>query len=43
MTARMAPDYACLSRIFSEIKTRVPDFVPESVIDVGSGVGSTTW
>lgn len=40
---RMAPEYAILNKIFSEISQRYPDFKPHSLFDFGSGVGTVTW
>lgn len=41
--ARMAPELAVLTRIFSELKARDSQFKPEFVLDFGSGVASTYW
>ncbi|XP_021935018.1 methyltransferase-like protein 17, mitochondrial isoform X2 [Zootermopsis nevadensis] len=43
MVARFAPEYAVLRKIFTEIKTRDPDFNPHYMFDFGSGVGTGTW
>ncbi|KAJ8668524.1 hypothetical protein QAD02_010187 [Eretmocerus hayati] len=43
MVTRGAPEYAVLSRIFSEIQVRDPEFKPTTIFDFGSGVGSVLW
>lgn len=43
LLARFAPEYAVLTKIFSEIKMRDEDFKPRSFFDFGSGVGSAMW
>ncbi|XP_043914435.1 methyltransferase-like protein 17, mitochondrial isoform X2 [Protopterus annectens] len=43
MAARMNGVYAAVSRAFHEIKKRVPEFQPYSLLDFGSGTGSVTW
>ncbi|XP_029470801.1 methyltransferase-like protein 17, mitochondrial isoform X2 [Rhinatrema bivittatum] len=43
LASRLAGEYAALSRVFHEIRKRVPDFAPYSLLDFGSGVGSVTW
>lgn len=41
--SRSAPEYAVLTKIFSEITTRDVNFKPRSIFDFGSGVGTVTW
>ncbi|XP_045623534.1 ribosome assembly protein METTL17, mitochondrial [Procambarus clarkii] len=41
--ARLAPDFASLIKILSEIKKRDPEFSPPTLLDFGSGVGSSMW
>lgn len=36
-------EYACIFKIFNEIKLRDPEFKPQSFFDFGSGVGTGTW
>ncbi|XP_025115028.1 methyltransferase-like protein 17, mitochondrial isoform X2 [Pomacea canaliculata] len=43
LTARMASDYAVILQCFNEISSRVPDFVPRSIYNLGSGLGSVIW
>lgn len=43
IVARLAPDYATLFKVLSEIKKRDLDFSPVTMLDFGSGVGSGTW
>lgn len=43
LLGRFAPEYAVLTKIFSEIKLRDNDFKPRSFFDFGSGVGSAMW
>lgn len=43
MATRLAPNYACLETVMREICLCLPDFKPESVLDFGSGLGTTTW
>ncbi|XP_076350430.1 ribosome assembly protein METTL17, mitochondrial-like [Tachypleus tridentatus] len=43
LAGRLAPDYASLVQIFSEVKKQDPEFKPKTVFDFGSGVGSTMW
>ncbi|EGC30128.1 hypothetical protein DICPUDRAFT_90205 [Dictyostelium purpureum] len=40
---RMPGVYACTHRVFSEIKTRVPNFNPTTLLDYGSGPGTVLW
>ncbi len=41
--ARMAADYASLRRVLREIEVADPCWSPDSVLDFGSGVGSSFW
>ncbi|KAJ8041992.1 Methyltransferase-like protein 17, mitochondrial [Holothuria leucospilota] len=43
LAARMAPNYAAIFRVLYEIKRRLPGFQPSSVLDFGSGLGSSVW
>ncbi|XP_065133167.1 ribosome assembly protein METTL17, mitochondrial isoform X1 [Paramisgurnus dabryanus] len=43
MAARLAGGYAAVTRALNEIKKRDPLFVPYSLLDFGSGLGSCTW
>ncbi|CAG9822967.1 unnamed protein product [Phaedon cochleariae] len=43
LLGRSAPEYAVLAKIFGEIKSRDIDFIPRSLFDFGSGVGTATW
>ena len=38
-----AYDYACLLKVFKEIRQRNPEFLPRTMLDFGSGVGTVTW
>uniref|UniRef100_A0A8C2K4P9 Ribosome assembly protein METTL17, mitochondrial n=1 Tax=Cyprinus carpio TaxID=7962 RepID=A0A8C2K4P9_CYPCA len=43
MAARLAGGYAGVLRALNEIKKRDPVFVPYSLLDFGSGLGTGTW
>lgn len=43
MAVRLAPNYACLRTIMNEIRVLDPSFEPKSVLDFGSGMGTTCW
>ncbi|GAB4834618.1 hypothetical protein Ancab_032881 [Ancistrocladus abbreviatus] len=43
VASRMPAVYSSCYRVFSEIRRRVPDFSPASVLDFGSGTGSAFW
>lgn len=43
LLGRFAPEYAVLTKIFSEIKMRDEDFKPKNFFDFGSGVGTAMW
>lgn len=41
--SRMIPNYSVLTECLNEIKRRDPDFEPQSLLNMGSGVGSAVW
>ncbi|GFR27424.1 methyltransferase-like protein 17, mitochondrial [Trichonephila clavata] len=43
MAARMPANYASIFKIFSEIKSQLPEYQPKTFFDFGSGVGSAVW
>lgn len=43
MATRLPPNYACIRTVMKEIKDLVPNFQPKSVLDFGSGMGTTIW
>lgn len=43
MISRSVPNYAVLHAIFNEICIRDKKFQPKTVLDFGSGIGSTMW
>ncbi|XP_012608278.2 ribosome assembly protein METTL17, mitochondrial isoform X1 [Microcebus murinus] len=43
MAARLDGGFAAVSRAFHEIRTRIPEFQPQTLMDFGSGIGSVTW
>ncbi len=43
LVARMPATYAALQRVFLEVKNRLGSFQPVSLMDVGSGPGTTLW
>ncbi|XP_045118065.1 methyltransferase-like protein 17, mitochondrial isoform X1 [Portunus trituberculatus] len=43
LAARLAPDFAALVQIMSDMKKRDPGFTPLTMLDFGSGVGSGMW
>uniref|UniRef100_H0XAU8 Ribosome assembly protein METTL17, mitochondrial n=1 Tax=Otolemur garnettii TaxID=30611 RepID=H0XAU8_OTOGA len=43
MAARLDGGFAAVSRAFHEIRTRIPEFQPQTLMDFGSGSGSVTW
>ncbi|XP_034938143.1 methyltransferase-like protein 17, mitochondrial isoform X2 [Chelonus insularis] len=43
LIARGGHNYAALYTILSEIKKRDPSFIPKTLFDFGSGVGSVSW
>ncbi|RXM97697.1 Methyltransferase-like protein 17, mitochondrial [Acipenser ruthenus] len=43
LAARLDGGYAAVSRALHEIKKRVPDFAPQTLLDFGSGTGTVSW
>src|SRR5690348_12062859 len=43
LAIRMPATYAALQRVFEELQKRISDFDPVSLLDVGSGPGTTLW
>ncbi|XP_076112741.1 ribosome assembly protein METTL17, mitochondrial-like [Mytilus galloprovincialis] len=43
MVARMAQNYAVLLQVLNEIWTRDPNYIPKSLYNYGSGLGSVIW
>ncbi|XP_041036719.1 methyltransferase-like protein 17, mitochondrial isoform X2 [Carcharodon carcharias] len=43
MAARLDGGYAAVTRVLHEIKKRVPEFQPRTLLDFGSGTGTVTW
>lgn len=43
MATRLAPNYACLRAVLEEIRDTDPTFEPLSILDFGSGQGTTCW
>lgn len=43
LAARLAPNYAAAYTVFNEIKKSDPTFVPKTVLDFGSGIGSSMY
>ncbi|XP_063310871.1 methyltransferase-like protein 17, mitochondrial [Pelobates fuscus] len=43
LAARFDGGFAAVTRALQEIRQRVPDFNPQTLLDFGSGVGSVTW
>uniref|UniRef100_A0A673TJK3 Ribosome assembly protein METTL17, mitochondrial n=1 Tax=Suricata suricatta TaxID=37032 RepID=A0A673TJK3_SURSU len=43
MVAKLDGGFAAVSRAFHEIRARVPEFQPQTLLDFGSGTGSVTW
>jgi ribosomal protein RSM22 (predicted rRNA methylase) len=43
LATRMPATYAALQRVFQEIQERLGSFEPVSLMDVGSGPGTTLW
>ncbi|XP_067870553.1 ribosome assembly protein METTL17, mitochondrial isoform X2 [Heterodontus francisci] len=43
VAARLDGGYAAVTRALHEIKKRVPDFQPRTLLDFGSGTGTVTW
>lgn len=40
---RMPATYSVIYSILDEVKSRYPDFKPQSLLDIGAGTGSATW
>ncbi len=43
LAVRMPATYAVVRTVLEEIKHRIPDFAPHSLLDVGAGPGTATW
>ncbi|XP_078064566.1 ribosome assembly protein METTL17, mitochondrial, partial [Mustelus asterias] len=43
VAARLDGGYAVVTRVLHEIKKRVPEFRPRTLLDFGSGTGTVTW
>ncbi|XP_043248160.1 methyltransferase-like protein 17, mitochondrial [Colletes gigas] len=43
LTVRSVPEYCVLCKIFNEINTEDSNFVPKSLFDYGSGIGTVMW
>uniref|UniRef100_UPI00398EE635 ribosome assembly protein METTL17, mitochondrial isoform X2 n=1 Tax=Pristiophorus japonicus TaxID=55135 RepID=UPI00398EE635 len=43
VAARLDGGYAAVTRVLYEIKKRVPEFEPRTLLDFGSGTGTVTW
>lgn len=43
MVARLAQNYAVLLQILNEIWKRDPNYVPKTLFDFGSGIGTSIW
>jgi ribosomal protein RSM22 (predicted rRNA methylase) len=43
IASRLNATYASTYRVLHEISVRCPSFHPETVLDFGSGVGTTVW
>ncbi|CAA2956545.1 37S ribosomal S22, mitochondrial-like isoform X3 [Olea europaea subsp. europaea] len=43
LAARMPAVYSALYRVLSEVRRRVPEFMPAKVLDFGAGTGSAMW
>ncbi|XP_038630733.1 methyltransferase-like protein 17, mitochondrial [Scyliorhinus canicula] len=43
VAARLDGGYAAVTRVMHEIKKRVPEFQPRTLLDFGSGTGTVTW
>jgi len=42
-TARLPATYAAIAAVLGELKTRAPNFAPESLLDMGAGPGTASW
>ncbi|CAH8649920.1 unnamed protein product [Schistosoma margrebowiei] len=43
LVSRLAPNFATVCRVLYEIRKRCPSFIPKSLFDFGSGLGTVTW
>ncbi|KAM4809100.1 ribosome assembly protein METTL17, mitochondrial isoform 2-T2 [Rhinophrynus dorsalis] len=43
LAARFDGGFAAVTRALHEIRQRVPEFSPQTLLDFGSGIGSVTW
>lgn len=43
LAARLAPNYAAMLTVFKEIKKSDPNFIPKTMLDFGSGVGTSMY
>uniref|UniRef100_V9KZ78 Methyltransferase-like protein 17, mitochondrial n=1 Tax=Callorhinchus milii TaxID=7868 RepID=V9KZ78_CALMI len=43
LATRVDGGYAAITRVLHEIKKRVPEFQPRTLLDFGSGTGTVTW
>lgn len=43
MAVRLSPNYACIKTVMDEIRAADSSFEPSSVMDFGSGAGTTIW
>ena len=43
LASRLPNAYAACSRVFSEMKSRMPCFHPKTIMDFGCGPGTGTW
>ncbi|GIY56883.1 methyltransferase-like protein 17, mitochondrial [Caerostris extrusa] len=43
LAQRLAANYASISKVFTEINTKLPQFQPKTFFDFGSGIGSAVW
>ena len=41
--ARMPGCYAAVARVFDELRQRLPDLAPRSMLDFGAGPGTAVW
>lgn len=41
--ARMPGCYAAVARVLDELRLRLPDFAPASMLDFGAGPGTAVW
>ena len=43
LTTRMPATYAALSRVLEEVANTIPNFSPQSMLDIGAGPGTASW